>query len=138
MLIKGRIHVYTVSSLYKPGEYISLPIVLNSTALLTVQNGGSDWGVIDASELGAVNSSNLSAYSLRYEVMTAQTAIYNLTAGSYYVVDFSQTAPHTHYSYFSEGSILTTALLSGMGFILLIVGVIIAVLGTVLKQKPPS
>jgi hypothetical protein len=138
VIIKGRLHTYTVSNLYKPGEYVSSQITLNSTALLTVQYGGSDWGVIDASELGAVNSSNLASYSLGYEVRSGPTTIYNLTEGSYYIVVFSQTTPRIDYSYFTEGSILVTALLSGVGFIILIVGIIIAILGVVLKRKQPS
>jgi len=120
-----------------PGEYVSAEIVLNTTSALVITSPATNGGVIHAQNLDLVNSTNIGTYAIPINASGAGSNTYTRLTGDYYYVVFASTPPST--------TIVATPLNSGiirygalvlLGFICIIAGVIVAVVGAI--QKPPA
>lgn len=120
---------------YNNGEYISAPLNFTGGYLLTYSYSGSHSGVVSSNNLTKVNSSNIGSLSLATITNINSEKAYNLNTGSYYIVIFSNSSPSISYTYAKLSSILVTGILTLVGAILFIAGIIITIIGAVLKKK---
>lgn len=120
---------------YKSGEYISSPLNFSGQNVITYTYKGSGIGIVTASVLPTVNSTNLAQLSISPTTSVGSEKVYDLGTGTYYIVSFSNSTPTLSYTYLKVSNILITGVLTLIGLILLIVGVIIAIIGAVMKKK---
>jgi uncharacterized membrane protein YgdD (TMEM256/DUF423 family) len=120
---------------YKNGEYISSPLNFTGQNVLTYSYSGSGSGVISASNLNTVNSTNLGALSISPTSTVSSEKVYDLNTGTYYIVIFSNSSPSVNYIYLKLSNILVTGILTLIGGILFIAGIIITIIGAILKKK---
>ncbi|MGA2873902.1 MAG: hypothetical protein ABSE82_00065 [Nitrososphaerales archaeon] len=122
------------------GEYVSTELVMNTTSVVVVTSPVSNGGLIQAQDLALVNSSSVSSYALTPRSTAGGTETYRDLTGSYYYVIFSSAQP-------SSRIVVTGGQLSkavGVGFLVLggivlfIAGIIVAIVGAMLKKRPPA
>ena len=120
-----------------PGEYVSAEIVLNTTSALVISSPAANGGVIPAQDLKLVNSTNFGSYVIPFNSSGAGSDTYTRLTGDYYYVVFASTPP--------GATIVATSLSSGivrygalalLGFLVVIVGVILVIVGAI--QKSPT
>ncbi len=133
----GSITINTTFTEPHPGEYLSAEMVLNTTSGLVVTAPAAVGGIIPASEVNSVNSSNLSTYAIPYNSTAAGSYVYRSISGDYYYVAFASTPPGTR--------IVATALHSSaarfgtlvlLGLVCAVAGIIVAVVGAIQKKRP--
>jgi hypothetical protein len=119
-------------------QYVSSELVLNSTSAVVVSSAAATGGLIYAQDLDLVNSTNISQYAIPYNSsVVSDTLTYKSLTGNYYYVAFSTSVPST--------KIVATAIHSGAsrfgaliigGFVFVIAGIVVAVIGALRKRKP--
>jgi len=136
----GALNSLTISKSFTephPGEYVSAEIVLNTTSALVISSPAASGGVIHAQDLDLVNSTNIGTYAIPINGSGAGSETYTRLTGDYYYIAFASTPPGT--------TIVATPLNSGiirygalalLGFVCIIAGIIVAVVGAI--QKPPT
>ncbi|MEM3237669.1 MAG: hypothetical protein QW258_02480 [Thermoplasmata archaeon] len=120
---------------YKNGEYISSPLNFSGQNILTYSYTGSGIAVVTDSVLPTVNSTNLPQVSISPTTSVGSEKVYDLGTGTYYIVSFSNSSPALSYTYLKVSNVLITGVLTVIGLILFIAGVIITIIGAVMKKK---
>jgi len=121
------------------GEFVSGEIVLNTTSVVEVRSPASNGALIPASDLGEVDASNIGSYAIHYNTTVVGTDTYAALEGSYYYVAFSSTTPGTIVvAVGSASGAARYGLLALAGFVFLIAGVVLAVVGAIKKGSGKS
>ena len=117
------------------GEFYST--VLNATPgnYIMVTSGAPHY-LIPSDDLSVVNSSNVGAYAVSAYQTSGNNTLYTSLNGSYYVVVFGPAPPIVGYDVIASitGLVWSVAVL-GLGVIFAIAGLIVAVIGAILKPK---
>ena len=121
------------------GEYVSTELLINSTSTVVVSSPSSSGGLIPGQDLASVNSSDsIGLYSLTPKSTAEGVETYTNLAGDYYYVVFSATAPSSRIVI--SGGHLSSTIGAGLlvlgGIAFFIIGIIVAILGVVLKKRP--
>ncbi len=137
----GALGSITISSTFTqphPGEFVSAEIVLNTTSSLAVSSPAATGGLVHASDLGLVNSTNIGTLAIPVDTTGAGSDIYRSLSGDFYYVAFASSTPGT--------TIVATAVNSSalgfgslvlLGLVLIIAGIVVAVVGVFQKKKLP-
>lgn len=135
----GSLTIKTTFTQPHPGEFVSAEILLNSSSNLVVSSPASSGGIVHASDLGLVNSTNLSAYAVPFTTSGAGSNIYESLSGNYYYVAFSSSQPNTKIVATPVGSLATAfGSLALLGIVLVIAGIVLAIVGWRQKPKPQA
>ena len=130
----SRTTVFRTFTQTSAGEYVSGEIVLNATSVVAVTSPPASGGLIPASDLASVNSSDISSYALQYKSGPGGTIAYDSIQGDYYFVVFSQAAPSTRVAASLLSSSTTVyGLLALAGVVCVIAGIALAVVGVLRK-----
>jgi hypothetical protein len=114
----------------QPGEYVSSEIVLNSSSAVVVRSPASEGGLIPAQNLSSVDSANLASYALSPTTTAGGSATYVSLTGDYYYVAFSSSQPSSSIVIAgSLGRTIVSGLLVLLGFIFVIVGIVLSLVG---------
>ena len=119
------------------GEYVSAELVLNKTSGAAVTSAAANGGLIPAQDLNLVNSTSIAQYALTPHSSVGATVTYtNLLAGDYYYVAFASTQPSSKLvaTPLNGGTIGSSPLVLG-GFVVLIVGIVVMVVGARRKSR---
>lgn len=129
-------------------EFRSNELNLTSSNLLTVTSKISGVWLLHASQLTSVNASNIANYAITPFVNITEAGVhaeeYKNIQGSFFVVYFNSAAANSSsglitYSVYSSASDLElTAIATAVGLLMIIAGIIVAIVGAVLKRKPLS
>lgn len=137
--ILSRTTIFKTFSQPTSGEFLSGEIVLNSTSVVEVRSPAGMGGLIPASDLGSVSSVNIGSYAIQYNSSVAGTETYRALEGSYYYVAFGSAPPSTTVLAVARpGGLARDGLIALVGFVCLIAGVVIAVVGAVKKGSRKS
>jgi hypothetical protein len=124
---------------HSAGEFVSGEIVLNTTSVVDVRSPAGDGGLIPASDIVTVTSSNVGSFEVPYKASAGATDVYNsLSKGGYYYVAFSQTPPSTVIVVADAARQAETAhywLVALAGFVLIAVGIGVAALVAASKSR---
>ncbi len=136
----GSTTIITTFSQPQAGEYVSAELVMNSTSVVVVTSPASNGGLIPEQDLAVVNSSSVSSYVITPRSTAGGTETYRNLTGDYYYVVFSSTQPSSRIVI--TGGHLSKTIGLGLlvlgGIVLFIAGIIVAILGAVLKKRPPA
>ena len=93
--------------------------------------------LIPAEDLGTAAQGTVASYAVAASSSAGNTSTYSNIPGSYYIVTFGSSAPSVDYAVVSGGlsHLILTGLLVLVGVFLAIAGIIIAIIGAVLKPK---
>jgi hypothetical protein len=119
------------------GEYVSNEVVLSGPSVVVVRSPASDGGLVPSQDLNVVNSANVGTYAIASSNTVAGVQTYNGITGDYYYVVFSSSPPATQLvvtNLSSTSKLITVGVLALLGFGLVIVGVIVAIVGAVSKN----
>lgn len=118
------------------GDYYSAILTPSSTGYISVVSSSETY-LIPSQDLAVVDSSNVMDYAIAPTITTASATIYSDLNGSYYVVAFGSTTPTVTYTVLelNLGLIGIIAISMIIGFILAIAGIIITIIGAILKPK---
>ena len=118
------------------GEYVSSELMLNSTSDIAVTSAAATGGLISASDLNLVNSTNIDQYALTPHSNVGGTQTFIDLTGNYYYVVFSSSQPSSKVvaTPLHGGTIASSPLVLA-GFIVVIIGIVVAVLGVRMKSK---
>jgi xanthine/uracil permease len=120
-----------------PGEFVSAEIVLNSTSDLVVASAASEGGIIHAQDLPLVSSTSIASLAIPASTSAGGSETYRGLVGDYYYVAFASTQPSTTIVATSIGSgIVEYGALALVGLLFIVIGIIVAVVGAIQKQKP--
>lgn len=128
--------IVTTYSEPQSGEYVSAELVLNATSGVAVTSAAATGGLILANDLNLINSTNIGQYTLTQHSNVAGTVTYtNLAPGDYYYVAFASSQPSSKIVATSlhGGTMGSSPLVLG-GFLAVIVGIIVAVVGALRKS----
>jgi len=128
----------TITSFTQPtsGEYVSAPLVLNDSVVV-VRSPPSVGGMVPAQDVGRVNPTDISSYSVPYNSTAASSDTYLGLTGHFNYVVFSSVQPTT--KIVVTGTLLGTVasgLLVLVGIVCVIAGIIVTIVGAV--RKNPS
>ncbi|AKA48560.1 hypothetical protein IX51_04995 [uncultured archaeon] len=140
-VVNGHVSKGSVTNPHGAGEWIS--VKLNSTSSTDIDVTMSEnftVGLVPASELSAVNQSDLSHYSMtpNQTSNTSNTFIISFIndPGQYYIVAFSSSAPSIHYTAIHDAPYTSIfSLLTLFGIMTGIAGLIVVGLGLFVKKK---
>jgi hypothetical protein len=134
-VLRGLTIVTTFSEPHS-GEYVSTELMLNSTSGMAVTSAAANGGLIPAQDLNFVNSTNLSQYALTPHSNTAGTVTYTNLKGDYYYVAFASSQPSSRVvaTPLQGGTLGSSPLVLG-GFVAIVVGVIVTVVGARRKSR---
>ncbi|MGC8995343.1 MAG: hypothetical protein ACP5JT_01445 [Thermoplasmata archaeon] len=119
---------------YKSDIWISDEI--NSTGEeIIIVNVSKNIYLINSTELSLINKSNIKSMSQNSIANSSGELTFIIQKGSYYLVTFSNSTPTIYYYYAHESSLLINGLILFLGIIFGIVGIIILIIGFVLKPK---
>lgn len=128
-----------VSTFSEPqsGEYVSTELVLNATSAIAVTSAATNGGLIPAQDLSLVSSSNLGQYALAPHSNVAGTVTYTNLTGNYYYVAFASAQPSSKIvvTPLHGGTLASSPLVLG-GFVAIIAGIVVIVLGVRRKSGP--
>lgn len=122
---------------YSSGMYITEKMTMNKSSTLLVMGVTVDSALINASDLSAVNQSNLHSHEVQYTTKEGNNYLYQNIKGEFYFVMLSSSAPKIQYAY-AAGSLdqfLLSSMLTVMGPIVLVAGIVVSVVGAFLKPK---
>ena len=93
--------------------------------------------LIPSEDLGTATQTTVAGYAVVPSSSAGNTSTYSNIPGSYYIVTFGSSAPSVDYAVVSGGlsHLILTGLLVLIGVFLAIAGIIIAIIGAVLKPK---
>ncbi len=129
-------HTAATYTQYSAGKYISNELVLDQNATLTIVNSAPSMGVVRSAVMPSVTNSTLASVSVKPFATALGAQVYELPAGSYYVVYFGNSTPTAHYSYVYSSTVRLFGLLTSSGLFIAIAGGIVGIVGVVLKSKP--
>jgi hypothetical protein len=135
--VRGTTTTIKTFSQQQTGEYVSGEIILNSSSVVVVRSPVSAGGLIPAQDLSAVNSANIGSYAVSARSTAGGSATYISLTGDYYYVVFSSSQP-TSTSVTVAGSLgrtVISGLLVVLGFIVFLVGVILAIVGAIRGRR---
>jgi hypothetical protein len=119
------------------GEYVSREMALNASSVVVVVSPASPGGLIPAQDLSTVNSTNVGSLAASITRTVANTDTYRSLNGSYYYVAFSSTLPVTKIDVTATHSgVFKLGALALVGVVLFVAGIIVAIIGAVLKGRP--
>jgi len=128
--IKGTTTTIRTFSQQQPGEYVSSEIILNSSSVVVVSSPASSGGLILAQDLSSVNSTNVGSHALTPTSAAGGSATFVSLTGNYYYVVFSSSQPSSAIVIAgSLGQTIVSGLLVLLGFLFVIVGVILSLVG---------
>lgn len=118
------------------GEYVSTELMLNATSGVAVTSAAATGGLIPANDLNIVNSTNIVHYALAPHSSVAGTVTYtNLAAGDYYYVAFTSSQPSSKIVATPlHGGTMGSSPLVLSGFLVVIIGIVVAVVGALRKS----
>lgn len=120
------------------GEYVSAEIALNKTSDIVVSSPASVGGIIHAQDLSLVTSANFNSYAIPYNSTSAGSDIYKSVSGDFYYIAFTSTQPSTTIVATPvRSSALGFGVLVLLGIVCVVAGIVIAVVGAILKSKAP-
>ena len=129
----GVLHGLTVVSTYSEphsGEYVSAELMLNSTSGVAVTSAAANGGLVPASDLSLVDSTNIGQYAVTPHSNAAGTLTYTNLLGDYYYVAFASSQPSSKVVATPlHGGTLASSPLILAGFVAVIIGVVVAVVG---------
>lgn len=129
----SRTTIYRTFNQTSPGEYVSGSF-LNTTSEVAVTSPPASGGLIPAGDLSSVDSSNISSYALQYKSGPGGTIASDSIHGDYYYVVYSQSVPSTRVAASVLSSSTTVyGLLALAGFVCVIAGIALAVVGALRK-----
>ena len=119
------------------GEYVSTELVLNKTSGAAVTSSAANGGLIPAQYLNLVNSTNIGQYALTPHSNVAGTVTYTNLNGNYYYVAFASSQPSSKVvaTPLNGGTVGSNPLVLG-GFLVVIIGIVVTVLGWRMKSRP--
>ena len=128
--LKGATTTIRTFSLQQPGEYVSSEIILNSSSVVAVSSPATVGGLIPAQDISSVTSTNVGTYALTSTSATGGAATYVNLTGNYYYVAFSSSQPSSAIVVAGGlGQTIVTGLLVLLGFIFVIVGATLSLVG---------
>jgi hypothetical protein len=134
--ILGSITVLTAFNEPHTGEYVSSEIRLNATSGVAVQSPAAVGGIIPAKDLNSVNQTDVGSYIIAHNSTAAGTQVYKSLTGDYYYVAFSSAPPATHIVVTPlRSSTLGYGLVVIVGFVCLVAGVILMIMGVRKKGR---
>lgn len=128
--------VITTFSEPQSGEYVSTELMLNATSGAAVTSAAASGGLIPAQDLNLVNSTDIGQYSVAPHSSGAGTLTYTNLTGDYYYVAFASSQPSSKVvaTPLHGGTIASNPLILG-GFLAVIIGIVIIVLGARKKSR---
>jgi hypothetical protein len=128
--------VITTFSEPRSGEYVSTELMLNSTSGVAVTSSAAKSGLIPAQDLNLVNLTNIGQYALTPHSSLAGTVTYTNLMGDYYYVAFASSQPSSKIAAtpLHGGTLGSNPLVLG-GFVAIIIGVVVIVLGVRRKSR---
>ncbi len=117
------------------GEFYST--ILNATpGNYIIVSSGVPHYLITSKDLGVVNSSNVGTYAVSAYQTSGNNTLYTNLNGSYYVVVFGPAPPIVGYDVIASiTGLVWSAALVGLGAIIAIVGLIVAVVGAIMRPR---
>ena len=132
--LRGLVIVNTFSEAHS-GEYVSNEVLLNTSSIVAITSPSSTGGLIRASDLSLVNSSNLSSFAIQPNTTSSSTNTYIHLIGDYYYVSFTSTRPSTQIIITnSSRGVIDYGILTIIGISALVAGIIVAIVGIFLKK----
>jgi hypothetical protein len=122
------------------GEYVSTELKLNATSDIAVTSAAANGGLIPAQDLSLVSSTNLGQYVVAPHSRVAGTVTYTNLMGDYYYVAFGTSQPGSKVvaTPTNGGTVGSNPLVLG-GFVVIIAGIVIMVLGRRMSTpRPPK
>lgn len=112
------------------GEYVSTELVLNKTSDIAITSAAANGGLIPAQDVNVVNSTNIGQYALSPHSDVAGTVTYTNLMGDYNYVAFASSQPSSKVvaTPVHGGTLGSSPIVLG-GFVLLIIGIVVIVLG---------
>jgi uncharacterized membrane protein len=128
--------VITTFSEPQTGEYVSTALMLNATSGVAVTSAAANGGLIPAQDLNLVNSTNIGQYALTPHSNVAGTVTYTNLLGDYYYVAFASSQPSSKIvaTPLNGGTLGSNPLVLG-GFLAVIIGIVVIVLGVRMKSR---
>lgn len=128
--------IITTFSQPQSGEYVSTELMLNSTSGIAVTSAATNGGLIHAQDLNLVNSTNVHNYALPPHSDVAGTQTYTNLTGDYYYVAFASSQPSSKIvvTALHGGTLASSPLVLG-GFLVIIIGIVVIVVGVRMKSK---
>jgi hypothetical protein len=128
--------VITTFSEPQSGEYVSAELMVNSTSGAAITHTAANGGLIPAQDLSLVNSTNIGQYALTPKSNVAGTQTYTNLSGGYYYVAFASSQPSSKIvaTPLNGGTLGSSPLVLG-GFLAVIVGIVVIVLGVRKKSR---
>lgn len=133
----GSTTIITAFNQPQTGEYVSTELVMNASSVAVVTSPASNGGLIPAQDLAALNSSSVSSYVITPKSTVGGSETYRNLTGGYYYVSFSATQPSSRIV-ITGGHLRAVGLLVLGGIVLFVAGIIVAIVGAVLKKRPPA
>lgn len=134
-VLKGLTIVTTFSEPHS-GEFVSAELNLNTTSGIAVTSAAANGGLIQAQDLNLVNSTNIGQYALTPHSSIGGTLTYSDLNGSYYYVAFASSQPSSKVVATPlHGGTLASSPLVLTGFIVVIIGIVVIVLGVRRKSR---
>lgn len=122
------------------GEWTSLELNTSSGSQLSLVTENSSYALVPSNDMSKINSGNVQNYAVspKSELSTSLGLVstFSPSAGSYYVVVFSKTTPSVKYTLLkslADAAVYGLLVLAGM--VLSIVGVIVLIVGLILRNK---
>jgi len=128
--------VITTFSEPQSGEYISSELMINVTSGAAVTHAAANGGLIPAQDLNLVNSTNIGQYALTPKLNVAGTQTYTNLTEDYYYVAFASSQPSSKIvaTPLHGGTVGSSPLVLG-GFLAVIVGIVVIVVGALKKSN---
>lgn len=134
-VLRGLTVVTTFSEPHS-GEYVSTELMLNSTSGVAVTSAAANGGLVPAQDLSLVNSTNIGQYAVTPHSNVAGTVTYTDLMGDYYYVAFASSQPSSKVVATPlHGGTLGSSPLALGGFVAIIIGVVVIVLGIRRKSR---
>lgn len=134
--IQADTHTSGAYTQYTAGKYISSELVLDQNTTLTIVNVPASMGVVRSAVMPSVTNSTLGSVEIKPLATALGAQVFELPAGSYYVVYFGNSTPTAHYSYIYHSTVTVYALITSSGLFVAIAGGIVGIVGVVLRSKP--
>jgi multisubunit Na+/H+ antiporter MnhG subunit len=118
------------------GEYVSTELMINVTSDAAVTHAATNGGLISAQALNLVNSTNIGQYALPPHSNVAGTVTYTNLIGDYYYVAFASSQPSSKVVATPvHGGTMGSNSLALSGFLAVIVGIVVVVVGALKKSN---
>lgn len=134
-VIAASTHHSNVYTTYSAGKYIGAELNFRENTTLTISNAPSGMGLVRSADMPSVTSGSLNSVEIKPLTNAAGALVYQVPAGSYYVVYFGSSSPGAVYTYLYTGTVFSYGLLTGGGILLAITGAIVGIIGVVLHPR---